>query len=298
MHILEPTQVNLTQVIVETINNLFNNIFSSVDNSLYTILDDLLFIDKSIINDTNIYRFIGNFDSDGILLICNSLLLGFLLYYIVTLLLSYFTFSQIQKPYQFIIKLFLCAVFMNSSIFILEKFITLFSTISSFIRQVGENIIGESICLSKFIENINSNIFIDNNLNIFSFDGIIKSFTTIGLLNLAISYSIRYILIKVFILLAPFAIISLLNSTTSWFFKSWIRLFFSLLFLQIFVSLILLISFSLKINNSDIFSKIIYIGSIYTLIKANTFARDFIGGFSTTANNTFSGFTRSFLTKS
>ncbi len=295
---MESSQVNITQVIIETINNLFNNIFSSVDNSLYAILDDLLFIDKSIINDNNIYEFIGDINSSGILLICNSLLLGFLLYYALTLLLSYFTLTQIQKPYQFILKLFLCAIFMNSSIFILENFITLFSTISSFIRQIGENIIGDSICLSKFIENINSSVFIDTNLDIFSFDGIIKSFTTIGLLNLAISYSIRYILVKVFILLSPFAIISLLNNSTSWFFKSWLRLFFSLLFLQVFVSLILLISFSLDVSTSNTLSKFLCIGSIYTLIKANTFTRDFIGGFSTTVNNAVSGISNSFFNNS
>ena len=36
--------VNIVQVITETINNLFYNLFSSIDNSLYSTLDDLLFI--------------------------------------------------------------------------------------------------------------------------------------------------------------------------------------------------------------------------------------------------------------
>lgn len=294
---MESSEVNLTQVIIDTINNLFNNLFSSIDNSLYTILDDLLFLDTSIIHDGNIQKFIGNFNSSGILLICNSLLLGFLLYYSISLVLSYYTFSNIQKPYQFVFKLFLCAVIINSSVFLLEYFIDFFAIITNLIRQVGEDIINESICLSKFIEKINSNVFIDSTLNIFSFDGLVKSFTSVGLLNLAITYSIRYILIKVFVLLFPFAVISLLHQHTAWIFKSWIKMFFSLMFLQVFVSLILLISFSIEINSSDMLSKIISIGAIYTLIKANAFARDFIGGYSDNFSNISSLLSRNYFKK-
>jgi len=116
-----------------------------------------------------------------------------------------------------------------------------------------------------------------------------KGFVSIGLLNLAISYSIRYVLIKVFILFSPFAFISLINQNTSWIFRSWIKLFLSLLSLQILVPLILLVSLSIEFSSSDIFSKFIYMGSIYALIRANSFIRDFMGGLSTDTNMSFSG---------
>ena len=48
-----------------------------------------------------------------------------------------------------------------------------------------------------------------------------------------------------------------------------------------FLSFILLISFSINNKSGDIFSKLIYIGSIYALIKANSFIKDFMGGLST-----------------
>ena len=88
-------------------------------------------------------------------------------------------------------------------------------------------------------------------------------------------------MIKVFIFITPFAFISLINPSTSWFFKAWLKIFFSLLLLQIFVPLILLVTFSINYNSSDIFSKIIYIGAIYSLIKANSFIKEFMGGLST-----------------
>ena len=121
----------------------------------------------------------------------------------------------------------------------------------------------------------------NNSLNLFSLDGLIKSILSVSLLSLVFSYSLRYIMIKVFILLTPFAFISLSLDSTSWFFKSWLKNLFSLLFIQIIVSLVLLILFSLDFSETNLFNKFVYVGGIYALIRANTFVRQFIGGVST-----------------
>ncbi len=293
---MENTQVNIVEVITQTINNLFSNLFSSIDNSLYSILDDLLFVGPNLFNDSNLGKILGNFNSDGLILICNSLLLGFTLYYACFLMISKLTFSPVQNPIQFLFKLFLSAIAINYSLFLVEQFITIFSNISLAIREVGETVLNENICLSAFIEKFNSTIYIENSgLNIFSLDGLMKSFVSIGLLNLAISYSIRYILIKVFIIFTPFAFISLINNNTSWIFKSWFKLFISLLSLQLLVSLILLISFSIEFNSSDTFSKFVYLGSVYSLIRANSFIKDFMGGLSTDVSTGISNFKSLFI---
>ena len=284
---MEETDVNIVEVITQTINNLFSNLFSSIDNSLYSVLDDLLFISPNIFSDSNLRKILGSFDSNGLILICNSLLIGFILYYACFLLLSKFTFSETQKPTQFLFKLFFCAIAINSSQFIIEFFILIFSNITLALRVVGEIIYNENICLATFTDKINSTIYIGlSGLNIFSLDGLMKSFVSIGMFNLAISYSIRYILIKVFIVFTPFAFISLITPNTSWIFKSWFKLFISLLSLQILVSLILLISFSLEYSSINSFSRFVYMGSIYTLIKANTFVKDFMGSLTTDQNLT------------
>ena len=85
-------------------------------------------------------------------------------------------------------------------------------------------------------------------------------------------------MIKVFIILSPFAFISLCLENTSWFFKSWYRNLFSLLFIQIIVSIIIVILFSVNYAVSDLLTKFIYIGGIYALIKANSFTREFMMG--------------------
>ena len=287
---MENEQLNIVKIITQTINNLFSNLFSSVDNSLYSILDDLLFINADILEDKYLNSILGS-SSSGIILICNSLLIGLCMYYAIKLLLSHLTFSQVQKPSQFTFKLFLCVISMNFSSFIIRNSIYLISDLSLSIREVGEIVFNKNICLSTFIQEFNSTIYLeDSSFNIFTLNGLLKSFVSVGFLNLAISYALRYIMIKVFIFISPFAFMSLINPSTSWFFKTWLKLFSSLLLLQVFVSLILLVTFSINYTSSDIFSKIVYIGSIYSLIKANNFVKEFMGGLSTDVSTGISNF--------
>ncbi len=273
---------NITDTIMNTINTILQNLFSSIDNNLYGVLDDITFISEDILIDKYFEKILGTSLSDGILLISNSFLLGFLLYYSIKYLMSHLNSLQIESPYQFIFKLVICGTCMNFSYFILEQFLSLFSTITLSIRNLGETLFNTQICFSTLINTINSTISIDStSLNIFSLDGIIKSTLSISLLSLIFSYSFRYIMIKIFVLITPFAILSLSISSTSWFFKSWIKNLFSLLFIQIVVSLVLLVIFSMDYSSGNLLVKFLYIGAIYALIKANSFVREFIGGIST-----------------
>ena len=283
---------NITQIIIDTINTIFETIFSSIDNNLYSLLDELTFIDSDILNDKYFQDILGTSASSGILLIANTLLFAFILYYSIKYLLSHLTYDRIDKPSSFVIKMILYAICMNSSFFIIQLFIDLMSNISLVIRSIGEDLFQESICFSSLITNINTSISVDTaSLNIFTIDGLIKGVLSISLLNLVFSYSLRYIFIKVFVLITPFAFLSLILSNTSWFFKAWLKNLFALLFIQIIVSLILLLMFSVDFSNTDLFNKFIYVGGMYGLIRANALVRDFIGGVSTTITQSVKSFT-------
>ena len=274
---------NITTTIIDTINTIFQNLFSSIDNSLYSVLDDITFINNNILDDPYFDKIFGSSSSNGILLIANSLLLGFLLYFGIKYLFSNLTYSQIESPKQFIFKLIIFGILMNFSGTIVEQSITILSNISLAIRELGKSLFNTDICFSTLINKINNNISINtSSLNIFSIDGLIKGVMSLSLLNLVFSYSLRYIIIKVFILLTPFAFLSLSLEKTSWFFKAWSRNLFSLLFIQIIVSIVLLILFSMDYSSNNLMTKFIYIVAIYALIKSNSFVRDFIGGVSTT----------------
>lgn len=285
------TQNNITQIIIDTINSIFEMLFSSIDNNLYSILDKITFINSDILNDRNFEKIFGTSTSNGILLIANSLLLGFIIYYAFKYLMSHFTYQRIESPFSFIIKVVVFGLFMNYSFFIVQIILELNSDICLAIRTLGKNLFGKEICFSELINTINTHISIESSaLNVFSLDGLIKSTLSISLLDLVFSYSFRYIMIKVFILLSPFAFLSLCLDSTSWFFKSWIRNFFSLLFIQIIVSLILVILFSLEYSSSNLLNKIIYVGGIYCLIQANSFVKEFIGGVSTNISQSVKSF--------
>ena len=280
--------INLTDIIIKTINSIFQTLFSSIDNSIYSFLDDIVFVDSNILNESFLQKIFGTSSSNGLLLIVNSLLVGFLIYYGIRLLYSHYIGLQLERPYQFVSKIIIFGICINCSYFILEQMININSFLSSSIREVGENIFNCNISFSELINKLNATISSEEtNFNIFSFDGIIKSFASISLLNLVFSYSLRYIMLKVFILITPFAILTLINSSTSWFFKMYLRTIISLLLLQSLVSIILIVIFTFKFDTTDVFSQLMYIGGIYALIRANSYMKELIGGISTDISNNF-----------
>lgn len=280
------TSDNMANIIITTINTILENLFSSIDNTLYSVLDDITFISSDILDSAYFQKILGMSASSGILVIANSLLFGFLLYFSIKYLLSHFYSIEVESPYQFIFKLLFFGIAMNSSYFIIGQILDISSNITLSIRNLGENIFNTQICFSSLINKINSCIGIDSiTTNIFSVDGLIKSVLSCSLLSLVLSYSLRYIMVKVFALLSPFAILSLSLNSTSWFFKSWFRNLFSLLFIQILVSIVLLILFSMDYSSDGLIVKFLYVGAIYALIRVNSFVREFVGGVSTNVSH-------------
>ena len=274
----------ISSIISTTINEMFYKIFASIDNSLYSVLDDFTFINSDILNDAYFINILGTPSKTGFLLIANSLILGYLIYYAFKLLLSHLGITQVESPSQFILKLLLCSICMNFSFFICDEIIYLVSLLSTSIRQVGEQLLNTKICFTQLVQNLNSVIYINENLDILSLDGIIKSLVSIGLLNLVITYAVRFVLIKVFVLLSPFAILSQCNKSTAILFNAWIKSFISLLLVQVFVAIILLLIFSLNISSNKLFNKFILVGAIFILIKANVYVREILGGIGSDIN--------------
>lgn len=273
---------SITNTIINSINDIFSRIFSSIDNQLYVILDDFVFINSDILNDEYFSKIFGISSSNGILLLANALVFGFLIYYGFRLLFSHIGIVNSEPPVKFIAKIIIFGICMNFSLFICDEIIYINSLISGTIRLIGENLYHFTISFSTLIEKLNSIISInENNIDIFSLDGILKTLISFGILNLVITYSIRYILIKIFVLISPFAFISLCTTPSSILFKSWFKSFLSLLLIQSFVSIVLLLTFSLDLSPSNLFSKFILLATIFILTKSNTYVREMLGGLST-----------------
>ena len=281
----------ISSIISDSINNMFYNIISSIDNTVYSTLDTFTFINADMLNDSYFDKILGSSVNSGILLIANALIFGYLLYYAFKLLFSYLGLTEVERPLPFLFKLLLCSILMNCSLFVCNEIIYFVSLISTGIRELGKSLFNCDICFSSLILRLNSVLSYSNNsyINIFSLDGLLHSIVSIGFLNLVLTYGIRYMLIKVFVFLLLFCFLSLCNKNTSVLFKSWFKSFLSLLLIQVFVSIILLVIFSLKISINDTFSKMVLISSIFILIKANSYVREMLGGISSDAGAGLSG---------
>ena len=277
---------SISNSIISTITEIFKNMFSSIDNNIYSALDSISFIDEKIMNSPYLEKILGSSSSTGILLIANSLLVAFVIYFAIKLLLSNFSIGSSQNPYKFIIKIILVGIFMNSSFFLCEQLIIINHLISSSIRDIGSNFLNIDICFSNLIRILNSIISIEKeSQSFFSIDGIIKTLVSVGFLNLIFIFSVRYILVKVFILISPFAILCTAGDSTLIFFKSWLKSFISMLLIEIFASLILIVMFSIQYSPSDVISKLLFVGSVFALMKVNAYVRDIIGGMSLDVQN-------------
>lgn len=281
--------INITEIIINTINEIFSKLFSSIDNTIYTLLDDIVFITPNILHENSFEKILGTSNFNGILLICNSLVLGFLLYYAINYLISHLTYSKIESPKQFVFKSIIFIALMNSSFWICEEIINIINLITISLSNLSDNLFGLEISFQNFIENLNKLVYLsDSSFDLFSFEGIVKTFVSSGMINLILTFSLRYIMIQIFILISPFAFLSLTLSSSEWFFKVWIKSFIGLLLNQILISLLLLLSFSINISFPNQFTEILYIGIIFSLTKSNMFIKEFFGGISTNVNMQFS----------
>ena len=285
-------QSEIVNIIIETINSIFSNLFSSIDNNVYSYLDTFTFVDSNIINNSFFEKLLGSDGKNGILYLTDALLLGIIIYYAISYSYSTFTGNNVEKPTQFVFKMVIVGIFVNSSYFLCEQVLNINYLISGSIQDIGESVVGKDITFSSLIQSLNSVISVgENSFDLFSFDGIIKGFISVGLLNILFSYSLRYIIIQVFVLTTPLAILSLINTSSYWIFKAWARAFFSLLLLQSFVALILIVMLALDSSN-----KLLLIGAIYALMRANTFMREILGGVSVDVSSNISSIMASFKT--
>lgn len=270
-------EIDIASIILDTINSLCQSLFSSIDNTIFSLLDNIIFINSDITETNYLEKIMGTNVNSGLLILANSLLVAFVLYYAIRRFTAFYNGQDVESPYKFVIRAIFICIFMNFSLSICSGIVSFSYEISDFICELGSNIFKRTISFSSLINELNGKS--SSTFNIFSIDGVLTSMLSISSLSLVITFTFRYILAKILILLSPFAFLCLLNKSTSGFFRSWLKSFLSLLLVQIVVALILLLPFSiLKENSTTLFSKFLLIGSVYALQKSNQFVKEFING--------------------
>ena len=157
---MEASQIDYSQIIIETLNKLFSGLFSSIDNSIYSMLDHITFISENIFEDKLLKSILNPFS--GIIIIANSLLVGFVIYYCFRLMLSYYSGNGIEKPNQFLVKAIICAICINYSLFFCTEIIKINNLISDSFCQLGYNICKKEISFNTLILETNNFINLEN----------------------------------------------------------------------------------------------------------------------------------------
>ena len=270
-------EIDFVEIILNTVNSLCQTLFSSIDKAISPILDDLIFINQDIAENKYLEKILGTNPNSGLLILANALLLAFLLYYAIRRFSSFYNGQEVESPYQFFIRAIIIGIFMNFSLSICSGIVSFTYEITEFICELGNQIFHKDISLSSLFGILCSQT--SSSFNFFSIDGILTSMLSISSFTLVLQFSFRYIIIKILILLSPFAILCLLNRPTSGFFRSWLKSFFSLLLIQIILALILLLPFAIiKEDSTSILGKILLIRSVYALLRSNQFVKEFING--------------------
>lgn len=286
---------NFPEIASNLISSLVNSLLTSVDSNVFSVLDELAFIKSDSISDTYFNSFFTK--QFNIITLSESLLFGFLLYYAISYLFSFLTCSHFQKPFSFLSRLFFSALLIRFSLPICEKILDFFYLISSILRTLGSYLFPFELSFEILYQKI-SKVFFSNltlPFKFFSFDGILRSFLSFGFVNLLFTYSVRFIFIKILVLLSPLAFLSLCLDQSTWIFKVWFKNFIAQLFTQLIICVILLIIYSLDSFSNPTIVKLLYIASVVCLMKASSFVKDFSSGFTTDVSSSFSSIKNMFF---
>lgn len=279
---------NFPEVVNNLISSLINSLLTSLDTNVFSVLDELTFIKSDSISDTYFNSFFTK--QFNIISLSEALLFGFLLYYSISYLFSFLTFSNFQKPLSFLTKLLFSAILIHFSLPICEKILDFFYLLSDILKHLGCFILTHELSFSLLHDKIIDLFFSDLTLpfSLFSFDGVLKSFISFGFVNLLFTYSVRFIFIKLLVLISPIAFLTLCLDQSTWIFKIWLKNLISQLFTQLIICVILLIIFSLDGSQNPIVTKLLYVASLVCLIKASSFVKDFSSGFTSDISSSFS----------
>lgn len=267
------------QDLLSNLNLISEKLFKSVEGQVYELLDKILIITPGILKEEPLKNIFFENKINGIIIIANSLIFFYLIYYSFTQLLSLYNGNKSENIYSFIIKLIIVSVLINNSYFICEQILNIFATFTDSITLFTKELSGKEISFISLKENILSiRNFMKNDL--LSLDGIIKGVISFGAVSILINFSIRYVTIIFLLIISPIAFVTMSSELTNGIFKAWGKIFVTNLITQVIVKLIIFIPIMYKDINSLMY-KIILVGSIYMLYNINNFTREILSKITT-----------------
>lgn len=264
----------MSEGILNSINIILEKIYKSIEGNVYVTLDKLVNISPNILNKEPL-KYVFKEDKYGMVFVATSLILFYIVQYMLTKLIDMYSGKSTENTYKFILKIVIVTVLASNSKYLCDMVLQINHLFTEIIESVGKNISGEKICFEKFSEvvlDLEKYMSKDN----ISIDGVIKGFIGFGMTTLLINYSVRYVTAIFCILTMPLCIMFSISSNTRGIFNSWLRISVVTLCEQWLVKLLLIIPISFRKVDEEMF-KIVIVGTVYLLYKINSFSKEFLG---------------------
>lgn len=260
------------QNIINSLNTVSEKFFESIEGEVYTFIDKLIDITPDMFDKPPLKNLFFQSGVNGFILIANSLILFYIIYFIISKLISIYNGNKTASIYTFVIRLVIVTAFVNSSYYICKEIINLNNLLGVAINDFINSVSGKYATFENLKENILS---IEDLMktDFLSLNGIIKGIISFGSISVLINFSIRYVTIIILFMISPFCFGCLSSELTIGIFKAWIKMFITTLLTQIIVKFVIFIPIIYKSVNSQ-FYKIILVGSIYVLYKINNISRE------------------------
>lgn len=255
--------------VVSNLNNLLNKIYSSVENEGYEILEKISDINIDIFSKQPLNLIFLDKNVQYINLFINTIAFGFIIYYLIKMVLSLYSDNLVQNIYYFIVKVILIIIISRNSYHICEQIVNINSTATSIVESFLEEIADKEINY-KFLKNkittLEDVFKLEDKV---SMNGLNEAIICIFIVSMTLIFSVRYVLVNICIILSPFCILMLLSKETTKIFVFWIKLFISNLLVQVINKIILFMP--IVIDQKDELFGVILIGSIVLLYNVNKY---------------------------
>jgi len=264
----------------EVFNSLIEMTVDSIADKLFPILDKIVFVTTESFGYSSKGELTGNVDKVGefILILANSLIVAIVLWYLFRQIFAYFFSFEVETPWKFIMRLVFFSILMNAAYFITYQLIDIVGQVTEYLSlAIGDKV--NNISFEGFAEIINDTIDIEDedSFNVFSIEGLINTFVYLGIFYLGITYAVRYVMLRLMVLISPIACMTLVSKSTSIIFKNWFTIFMGYLISQVFIVLVLAIPHLLDLGDG-LEGKLLLCGILFTLYKVNDITHSLISG--------------------
>lgn len=258
--------------IISSISVLSEKIFKSIEGEVYDLLDKIILIGPNLLKDDPLNKIFFPKGVNGIIVIANSLIIFYTTYYILTRIISMYNGNVVESIYRFIIKLVIIVLLVNNSYEICQEILNINELLNNTVDQVCMNIAKKEVSFKSLKEEITNIEELRKDSSI-SIDTIIKNMLSFMSISLLITFAIRYVTVILLIILSPFAFVFFTSNITRGISKSIGKLLFLNLFFQMLIKLLLVIPI-IYTDKTSVIYKVILVGTMYMLYRANSFVRE------------------------